>query len=647
MAAAGLEQEVLEALNCIKQGKNFILQGGAGSGKTYSLISLIKELFRENPSYKILCITFTNNAVAEILSRVDNNNLTVSTIHEFIWSLIKKYQNEIKKALVSLINEDSKTYKKPQGLEGKITIDYFNDKYVDYDEYYSMTPKNDNKVKISHKDILVVAEKLFENYSKLSDILKDIADYIFIDEYQDTDPLVINILLIHLKKSKKQNIIGFFGDSMQAIYDDGVVDINKYLVKKTGVEDYRLEVIRKEQNRRNPKDVIDIANKFRNDGLIQIPSSDTNAPNMDNGEVIKGSVTFLYDSENLNYDIIKKHNIFKSWDFSNGQDTKELRLTHRLNAKLAGFENLYNLYNDDPIDKLIQNIKGKLKKINDTGEKTLDEYAVEYRKPSNERDVINKKLMEIMANEDYRLLYNQLKSIHMKDIPTKYSLNPDSLLSYKLNGATGKYEAKSNRDKILLRLDLLEEMITLYNEKKYNEFLKKTKYRITDKEDKVKLKNIMDDLSNNQTITIGTVLEDAVSNGLLQEDDRFTYYISNDGWYLWERIKNIEYREYRNSIKYSNEYSSISTQHSVKGSEYNNVFVILDAAGWKHYDFNTLFGKGSSTIDVRKRTQRLFYVCITRAKQNLIIFMPTDDVEIINKAGEYFGAENVMKISEE
>ena len=647
MAAAGLEQEVLEALNCIKQGKNFILQGGAGSGKTYSLISLIKELFRENPSYKILCITFTNNAVAEILSRVDNNNLTVSTIHEFIWSLIKKYQNEIKKVIVSLINADSNKYKKPQGIEGEITIDYFNDKYVDYDEYYSMTPKNDNKVKISHKDILVVAEKLFENYSKLSDILKDIADYIFIDEYQDTDPLVINILLIHLKKSKKQNIIGFFGDSMQAIYDDGVVDINKYLVEKTGVEDYRLEVIRKEQNRRNPKDVIDIANKFRNDGLIQIPSSDTNAPNMDNGEVIKGSVTFLYGSENLNYDIIKKHNIFKSWDFSNGQDTKELRLTHRLNAKSAGFENLYNLYNDDPIDKLIQNIKGKLKKINDTGEKTLDEYAVEYRKPSNERDVINKKLMEIMADEDYRLLYNQLKSIHMKDISTKYSLNPDSLLSYKLNGVIGKYEAKSSRDKILLRLDLLEEMITLYNEKKYNEFLKKTKYRITNKEDKVKLKGVMDYLTNNQNITIDQVLEYAASNGLLHEDDRFTYYISNDGWYLWERIKNIEYREYRNSIKYSNEYSSISTQHSVKGSEYNNVFVILDAAGWKHYDFNTLFGKGSSNIDVIKRTQRLFYVCITRAKQNLIIFMPTDDVEIINKAGEYFGAENVMKISEE
>lgn len=647
MAAAGLEKEVLEVLNCIKQGKNFILQGGAGSGKTYSLVSLIKELFRENPSSKILCITFTNNAVAEIVSRVDNNNLTVSTIHEFIWSLIKKYQNEIKKVLVSLINADSNKYKKPQGIEGEITIDYFSDKYVDYDEYYSMTPKNDNRVKISHNDILVVAEKLFENYPKLSDILKDIADYIFIDEYQDTDPLVINILLIHLKKSKKQNIIGFFGDSMQAIYDGVVGDIDKYLEDEHGVKDDELVVIRKEQNRRNPKTVIYIANKFRNDGLIQIPSSDINAPNMYNGEIIEGSVKFLYGSSNINYDIVKKHDIFKSWNFSNGQDTKELRLTHRLNAKSAGFENLYNLYNDDPIDKLIQNIKGKLKKINDTGEKTLDEYVVEYRKPSNEQDFINKKLVAIKVNEDYDKLYNKLKDIPMKDISTKYSLNSDSLLSYKLNGVIGKYEAKSSRDKILQRLDLLEEMITLYNEKKYNEFLKKTKYRITNKEDKVKLKGVMDYLTNNQNITIDQVLEYAASSGLLKEDDRFTDFILNDGWYLWQRIKNIEYREYRNSIKYLNEYSSLCTQHSVKGSEYDNVFVILDAAGWNKYNFNTLFGKGSSTIDVIKRTQRLFYVCITRAKQNLVIFMPNDDVEIINNAEKYFGAENVMKINEE
>ena len=68
-----LEKEVLEALQCIRDGKNFILEGGAGSGKTYSLISLIDALTAERPYVRIVCITYTNNAVAEILSRIEND----------------------------------------------------------------------------------------------------------------------------------------------------------------------------------------------------------------------------------------------------------------------------------------------------------------------------------------------------------------------------------------------------------------------------------------------------------------------------------------------------------------------------------------------------------------------------------------------
>ena len=76
-----------------KRGKFLILEGGAGSGKTYSLVSPINKIFSDDPSAKIVCITYTNNAVAEILSRVQNDNLWVSTIHEFLWKLIYKYQN--------------------------------------------------------------------------------------------------------------------------------------------------------------------------------------------------------------------------------------------------------------------------------------------------------------------------------------------------------------------------------------------------------------------------------------------------------------------------------------------------------------------------------------------------------------------------
>ena len=281
-----LEKEVLEALQCIKNGENFILEGGAGSGKTYSLISLIDTLISERPDIRIVCITYTNNAVAEILSRIKNENLWVSTIHEFIWNLIKKYQIEIKDILVELINDENiKNFRKPKDFgEDFITKDYFKSLYVDYDEYYSVTPNAKNRVKISHDHILIVAERMFSKYKKISDILKDVADCIFVDEYQDTSPLVADILLKHLEQSGKKNVIGFFGDSMQSIYDDGVGDLNQYSLTK----------IVKTQNRRNPKIVIEVANKFRDDSIQQVPSEDINAPNMENGVIREGSIKFLY-----------------------------------------------------------------------------------------------------------------------------------------------------------------------------------------------------------------------------------------------------------------------------------------------------------------------------------------------------------------
>ena len=64
-----------------------------------------------------------------------------------------------------------------------------------------MSITEQNKVQISHDHVLIVAEKMFSKYKKLSDILKDTANYIFVDEYQDTSPLVVKILLEHLRKS--------------------------------------------------------------------------------------------------------------------------------------------------------------------------------------------------------------------------------------------------------------------------------------------------------------------------------------------------------------------------------------------------------------------------------------------------------------
>ena len=626
-----LENEVKVALKCIEKGVNFILEGGAGSGKTYSLISLIETLIIKSSEIKIVCITYTNNAVAEIKSRIDNENLWVSTIHEFIWHVIKKYQKEIKNELVLLINDEIiKEFKKPKDLENNlITIDYFDNIDVEYDEYYSMNPNAENKIKISHDHILILAEKMFDKYKKLSDILKDIANCIFVDEYQDTSPYIAKILLEHLKKSKKKNVIGFFGDSMQSIYDEGVGDLNKYKLKK----------IVKKQNRRNPRIVIEIANKFRNDKITQIPSKDKNAPNMDeNGVIIEGNIKFIYGKEQEDINFLKNKALFKPWNFLNGEKTRELRLTHKYNAEMAGFKKLYDLYNDDLIIKLIDNIQKNIDN-NENKESVLNELVLQLRPTYNKKDLFEK----IITNEIYNLIYQDIKNLLWKDVLEKCKISKESLMSYKFNGINGRYETNSHRDKILKKLDVLNELIELYESKKFNEFLKKTNFSIQNKNDKSKLKEIMNFFMLEDRKTIEEVLDFSKKQGLIREDVDFDNYISAKGFYLWERIKKISFKEYRNSILYLKEFSPISTQHSIKGSEFDNVLVVLES-NWNKYDFKTLFGKGSKNENVKKRTRKLFYVCMTRAKKNLVIYMPTEDLEIINSAKDYFGEENVLSI---
>lgn len=101
-----LEPEVQQIFQLIDNGRNFLLSGGAGSGKTYSLVSVIRQVITENPTAKVACMTYTNAAVKEIEERVNHKNLNVSTIHDFLWDNIKHFQKELKEAIISLANNE-------------------------------------------------------------------------------------------------------------------------------------------------------------------------------------------------------------------------------------------------------------------------------------------------------------------------------------------------------------------------------------------------------------------------------------------------------------------------------------------------------------------------------------------------------------
>lgn len=634
MVERTIEPEVEKVFEAIKEDKNFILEGGAGSGKTFSLISIIEKISRDEPDKSIVCITYTNNAVAEIRERITNDKLKVSTIHEFIWSIIEQFQNEIKCCLIDLINDDEqKAFIRPLDYpsEDLLTDTYFENIHIDYDEHYSMSIM-DNRVQISHDHILIVAEKMFSTYPKLCDILIDIADYIFVDEYQDTSPLVVKILLEYIQNRTKKNIVGFFGDSMQAIYDSGVGDLSSYNLIK----------IAKAQNRRNPKKVIDLANKFRDDGLVQTPSNDDTAPNMYNGSIIPGIVKFVYGNDINQLEILRGSQLYRKLEFNAPSKTKELRLTHKLNAEMAGFSKLFELYNTDLFVKLITGIK---KKIN---ENKIDDNGKLFKDLVEEAQIVVRRggpliVDEIKSNSELSAFYDEIKTCSFEEVSSKSKVNKESLLSYKFNGLSSRYEAGTDRDRILKRLDLVYELVELYKKGKHNEFLRITKFKITSSKDKISLSDVMAEISADD-ITIGKVIELAEERELISKDDLFTNFIKNRGHYLWSRLKIMPFQEYVNSINYLREYVSVITQHKVKGSEYENVLVLLDNGKWNKYNFNSIFGKGSSKENVRNRTKKLFYVAVTRAMKNLIVYMPSNDQKIVEKAKDYFESSDIIDV---
>lgn len=98
------QQNILEAALGFN---NFIVNAGAGAGKTFSMVKLINDITKRMGEYlffnnkKILCITYTNTAKDEMLIRVkDKNYAQISTIHSFVWSEMKDYQKELKSLVI-------------------------------------------------------------------------------------------------------------------------------------------------------------------------------------------------------------------------------------------------------------------------------------------------------------------------------------------------------------------------------------------------------------------------------------------------------------------------------------------------------------------------------------------------------------------
>lgn len=642
MVAEKLAQEndeLYEILEHIKQGHDFLLSGGAGSGKTYSLVQVLQHISGLYPNAQIACITYTNAAAIEIKNRANIKNLRVSTIHDFLWDMIVQFQKEAKITLLELINNPECSIKNPNS-DSPYQNTFENG--IQYKEYLRI-----DRGEISHDEVLVLANGMFKKYPRLCDLLIDKFQFIFVDEYQDTSPLVIEILLEFIKQRKKKNIIGFFGDAMQSIYETGIGDIDSYI--KSGVV-YKVE---KKQNRRNPQTVIDVANKIRTDGLVQTSSTDSSAPNMENGMIKQGSVKFLY-STNFDLDKVKMSSWVNGWDFHDAQKTKELRLTHNLIADEAGFSNLMAVYDNDPIAKFKEAFHKEAKNQSyvfsdeDSFDTVVKSMPWVYKRGTHK----GKSHLEVLLEDStVKTLYE-----HIKDWPyskvKKIYLDKDNLIDDKV--AIDDVTIRDpKRDRLMQHLFKIQDLISLFENKEYNELIRRTSFSVQSIADKANLKKCMDDLKAKASESIEAVISYADSFKLCIADDKLKDFINNNDYLYW-RIKDIPFKEFQNLYLYLEGHTPFSTQHKIKGLEFDNVLIVLHNGGWNNYNFEYLFddeiedtlnpSQKKSYPRILHRTKKLFYVCCTRAKENLIVYYPSPSPNVLEGAITLFGIENCVNL---
>lgn len=320
-------------LDCLKGRKSFLLDAGAGSGKTSSLIGALdhirgperKKLLQDGQH--VACITFTNVAKNEILERTDNDPLfDVTTIHDFLWHAIRPFQKELRAALI-LFNSELPAKSRRRVDDAELTA-AMNDKPT---VSYSDRGANFLEGRIFHDDLLGVAQLMFRSHPMLGKVVAARFPFIFVDEYQDTHASVISILMDYLIKTETPPLIAFFGDKVQSIYPDGVGELS-------ADHQAALVTIKKEENYRCSNAVIDVLNKVRDD-IKQVPS----------GNNVKGAAVYVSLVETTPGADLAEAALAKAkadLGVEIDGELKVLFLTHRLIARKAGYETLWSAYND-------------------------------------------------------------------------------------------------------------------------------------------------------------------------------------------------------------------------------------------------------------------------------------------------------------
>lgn len=231
--------------------RSFFMFAGAGSGKTRTLVEVLRRLTSVVPhesggklAYRlrlygrsIRVVTYTKNAVAVISGRLGINDLVaVSTIHSFCWELIGGFDDDIREALIAvktarLEDKRAEAAKKAKGIS-KTDLSNFAEIEAEIEalkavQTFIYHPDRDTygEGAMQHGQVLDATAWLLLNRPTLRTILHDRHPIILIDESQDTMKSVLDALMTLAEPRGSGLTLGLLGDHRQRIYMDGHSDL--------------------------------------------------------------------------------------------------------------------------------------------------------------------------------------------------------------------------------------------------------------------------------------------------------------------------------------------------------------------------------------------------------------------------------------
>lgn len=568
---------------------NFFVFAGAGSGKTRSLINTLNFLDKEQgekllmKGKQIAIITYTNAACDEISRRLQYKSIfSVSTIHSFLWELIKNYQVDIKtwimesvqKEIEELKQKQTKTSRGKAGEKRAETIKKKTERLAKIRsiQKFSYNPNGDNVGydSLSHSEVIKMSTEFIATEPTMQDILTSKYPILLIDESQDTKKELIDALLIVCEKYGEKFIVGMFGDTMQKIYNDGKDNLAK-CIPDNWVKPVKI------MNHRSAKRIVTLANSIR--------SSVDDQKQQARSDAEEGTVRLFITSKSNNKEYVEKRvaemMVQDTGDigWNDEEDYKSLILEHHMAASRFGFSELYMpLSNSKKFDTSLR-------------EGSIPELSILSK-------LVFPLLVAYQSGNDF-----EVAKIIRKNSPL---LNKEVFIT----GLNNQVELLRKAE------EAVELLMKLWNDGKVPTCLE-----------------VLKSIRDTGLFKVGNRVDEVLADYSQDENEKIT---------ALRTALSAPFYELERYALYVSDNTRFATHQGVKGLEFPRVMVILDDAQARGFLFSyeKLFGvKAQSDTDEKNahdgkdtsitRTARLFYVACTRAKKSLAIVAYTENEEMV------------------